>query len=529
MSVPAALEAHGELPPLRRLRDYGCLAGAAAGMWASFPDVGWWFLQVPALALLVAAVDRVGATRAAWYGFAFGLAFFIPHISWANVATGGTYLPWIALATAQALFLGAWAWSVAVARVWARLRTAWGEALACALAWVGFEQLRSRIPFGGFPWAKLAYAQVDAPLGHVAPIGGEVAVSFLLVFGAVLLRRAVSLAPAHADGRWYARPACVGVALAILAAPLAIPLPTSQQAGSVRVGIVQGNVEVPMERTFATPLKVTRNHTRETLALARAHRDPDVVMWGENSTDRDPRWDDGAMALVQRASSAVGVPMLVGIVETTDAVRYNWVGVWYPKTGLDPDMYGKQHPVPFGEYIPWRAELSHLATDVAKVSVDMAPVDNPGFLKIALNDGRTLPIALGICFEVAYEPILDEGVRMGGQMLVIPTNNAHFRASAESTQQLQMLRFRAVEFGRSAVQVSTNGVSAAIRPDGGVVAQTGRQVPAWLVEELPLRTSLTPAARMGEFLPWTAIVAAVAGALASGGAYLRTLTRRNDG
>ncbi len=511
------------MPEVRRARDYVCVAVAAAGLWASFPGVDWWWLTAPSLAVLVAVVDRAPAGRAAWYGALVGAGFWLAHIEWVRVATGG-WLPWVALAATQVIPMAAWAWTVSAARVWRWTRTPGGQALLFGVTWAGVEQLRARVPFGGFPWANIAYTQVDAPLGHLAPWGGEALVSVLLMASAVLLRRAFSLVPAHEAGHWWTRPAVLAAAIAILVAPLAVSVPTGQQNGALRVGVVQGNVEEPGDQTYLTPGKVTGNNARVAHQLADSGADLDLVVWGEDSVDKDPRGNAMTAELVRGAVDALGVPTIVGWQEIHSQTRENWIGVWMPGSGLRPGFYGKQHPVPFGEYIPWRGFVSHLATEAAQVNVDMVGVDNPSRLDVPVADGSVVPMAMGICFEVAYEPLLSAGVREGGQLIVVPTNNYHFVDSAESDQQAQMLRFRAMEFSRSAIQASTNGTSVIVRPDGSVIAQSGKQVAASLVAEVPLRTTITPAARLADFPDWVLIVVTVVLALTSAGASL--LARR---
>ncbi|GCE76461.1 hypothetical protein [Cellulomonas biazotea] len=88
-------------------------------------------------------------------------------------------------------------------------------------------------------------------------------------------------------------------------------------------------------------------------------------------------------------------------------------------------------------------------------------------------------------------------------MLVVQTNNASFGMSDESTQQLAMARLRAVEHGRATVQISTVGVSAVIEPNGVVSQQTGLFTAEQMVAGLPLRTTWTPATRLG---PWPGLV-----------------------
>ncbi len=458
------------------------LSGLA--MWGAFPDQGWWPLMFVSLALLTGVVRRASAGWGAAYSALWAMVFFLPHISWMNIATNQTYLAWILLALAQAFFLALWGLSFAAVSRWPAAQTWWGEALAAATLWLGFEQIRARVPLGGFPWAKLPYGLVDSPLVHLAPWGGEVLVSAAAVVVAVWARRAVT-------GQWW----LAVPALALFGAPALVPLETAPQNGTVNVLAVQGNVAIPMEETYAVAGQVTQNHVDETMRALEAGATPDLIIWGEDSIDRDPNTTELTDDLVDQVLERGQVPLVAGYQEYAHDERYNWYSVWYPGTGQGPDRYGKQHPVPWGEYVPWRSLSEFLATEAAAIRVDMASVDNPGLLPVTLADGRVVPLAVGICFEAGDEPIIAEGVRLGGEAIVIPTNNSQFRASAESTQQLQMARFRAAEFSRATLQVSTNGVSAVISPDGRVMAETDRQTAAHLSADIPLRTSLTPAAR----------------------------------
>jgi apolipoprotein N-acyltransferase len=117
-----------------------------------------------------------------------------------------------------------------------------------------------------------------------------------------------------------------------------------------------------------------------------------------------------------------------------------------------------------------------------------------------------------ICFEVAYDGLVRDVVDAGGDLLVVQTNNATFGYTGESEQQLAMSRLRAVEHGRSTVQVSTVGVSAIIRPDGSVVDRTKLFTRDVMVAPVTLRTSRTLADRVGA---WPEAVLAGLGLLAA--------------
>jgi apolipoprotein N-acyltransferase len=110
-------------------------------------------------------------------------------------------------------------------------------------------------------------------------------------------------------------------------------------------------------------------------------------------------------------------------------------------------------------------------------------------------------------------------------VLVVPTNNASFGYTAESTQQLAMTRVQAITTGRAAVQVSTVGVSAVVAPDGTVVARTGLFTADHVVADLPLRTALTPAVRAGYWPGW--VVSGAGAALVVAGLAAGILGRRH--
>jgi apolipoprotein N-acyltransferase len=237
--------------------------------------------------------------------------------------------------------------------------------------------------------------------------------------------------------------------------------------------------------------------------------------------------DAAAAADIDAAARAVGAPLLVGTIEYPESGgRYNTSLLWEPGKG-PVARYSKQRPAPFAEYIPLRSLVRPFSSAVDLVRNDMLPGTEPGVVPLASERlGRTVRIGDVICFEVAYDGIVREAVREGAEVLVVQTNNASFGYSAESTQQLAMARLRAVELGRATVQVSTVGVSAVIAPNGTVAQQTELFTPAQLVARLPLRQSLTPAARLGAWP--SGIVGALALVMTAAGTAGARRVRRAD-
>lgn len=548
------------LPPPSRLLSLFLAVVGGLLLWSAFPDAGAWPAAFVAVAVLYWSLGRDSAWWNFLIGLLFGLAFFLPHLWWAHESTETA--PWIAMSTVEALFLAVfgalWTW---VRRARFLRRRGWRLAAAFAVLYVAVEQWRAEVPFGGFPWGRLAWTMAGTPTGRAAWLGGTVAVSLLVAFAGVLLALAVAglaravrlraargtapsdepgTAPAsttgsddvprparrRTPGRELSRTAgalALGVAVAV--APLVLPLAASASAGAVETpdgaevydagsdlaedgtlwaGAVQGNVGEPGLGAFANRAEVLNNHLGGTYTLAEDFAgELDVVLWPENGSDLDPQTAPDVARGLDAAASAVGAPILVGAQEFPQAGgRYNVSLLWQAGSGVI-GRYAKQHPAPFGEYIPMRPFLRLLSDQVDRVTTDMIAGVNPPVVEVPSRLGQGgYRMGTIICFEVAYDEIVRDAVLEGAQVLVVPTNNASFGFTAESTQQLAMSRMQAITTGRAAVQISTVGVSGVITPDGTVVRRTGLFTADEFVAHLPLRSSITPAVAAGYWPGW---------------------------
>ncbi|PFG45063.1 apolipoprotein N-acyltransferase [Georgenia soli] len=498
---------------------------SAAGGWLTnlaFPDRGWWPLAYLGVALLLIALRDLRTVQSGLTGLVWGLAFFLPHVHWAALATGSP-LPWIALSLSQAFYVAGFAiaWTVARQAAWVREHPLIQTAVAAAV-WVAIEQVRGSWPFGGFPWGILAFSQVDAPVLPLAAYGGEVLVSATVVVIAGLIALAAT------QERRSSHSAVLGVACVVAAlsiGPSLLPLSTGAEAGELRVGAVQGDVPQQGAHWAAQAREVTANHAAGTQRLAESVESDglDLLLWPESAADIDPRTDAEQAALVEAAAEAVDAPLLMGTQRFPDGqdIRYNEMVLWQADQGAG-SAYAKQHPVPFGEYVPYRDLFRRITPLVDLIGTDMAAGTDPAEMSVPVERlGRAVDVTVGICFEVAYADLIGEGVRGGGELIVIPTNNASFGHSQESTQQLAMSRFRAVEHGRATVQISTVGASGIVLPDGTVVQRTGLFTSEQMAATLPLRTSLTPATRLGT-APRTTVWVLAAAAVAGGALSRRT-------
>ncbi|MFB7874636.1 apolipoprotein N-acyltransferase [Nocardia sp. NPDC056064] len=470
-------------------------------LYGSFPPRPWWFLAPVAIALLTLAVRGPGTLRGGFgYGFLGGLAFFLPLLPWTGIYVGP--VPWLALSTACAVFFGLWG----VLARWLSALPGWPVWLA--LAWTTAEWARSNVPFGGFPWGRVAFGQADGWYLPLAAYGGAPLIGFAVALtgtglAALALRVRAWLrtpAPRTADRavrRGFAT-ALIAVAVMPLAGVLLRPTLPAPDAGhrSVTVAAIQGSVPRLGLDFNAQRRAVLDNHVRRTEELAdevargSAPR-PDVVIWPENSSDIDPLRNADAAALITRASLRIGAPILVGAVLVNgDRTTTNSVIVWNGAQGPG-ERHDKKIIQPFGEYLPMRG-FFRLFSSYA---------DRAGYFVPGTGDGTVtaagIPIGVATCYEVAFDRAFRESLASGAQLLTVPTNNATFGESEMTYQQLAMSRVRAVEHGRALVVAATTGVSGIITADGALAQQSAQVVPAALVASLPLRDTSTIASRIG--------------------------------
>ncbi|MFJ9609441.1 apolipoprotein N-acyltransferase [Kitasatospora sp. NPDC101176] len=479
----------------------------------AFPPFDLWPLSLLGVAALSLLTRGRTARQAAWTGFAFGLPFFLMLLSWLRVVGWDAT---VGLSVVEALFLAVLGSGLALT---SRL-PAWPLWAACL--WITQEWARDRLPLGGFPWGRLAFANTATPYTPLAALGGAPLVTFAVALSGALLAWAALRLRGPGRAPKAAALAALGAVAALLAGYL-VPVPTGA-ADTVKVAIVQGNVPNPGMDFLGRPMMVLNNHAVATERLAadiRAGRveRPDIVIWPENSSDLDPFSDPLAYQRIDQAVKTVGVPTLVGtLVDGPDAQHVQNEGiVWDPKTGPGAS-YTKQHPVPFGEYVPFRAQLMKVITRLQRVARDFYPGDHNGVMQLG-------PARIGdvICFEVAYDEIVRDTVDSGARVLVVQTNNATYARTGQPEQQLAMSRLRAVEHGRAVLIAATSGISAVISPDGTVQQRTEELTPAELSATVPLRDGTTVADRVGAAPEWTL---AVAGLLACGAGVLVGRRRR---
>ncbi len=475
------------------------IVGAGGGVVydAAFPALDLWPLAFVGLALIIMALVGRSVAAAVLVGVCSGLAFYLTHVSWTALYLGP--VPWVALSVFESLLFALGSVAIALAYRWVprAFPSSWGRLgllpVAVAGLWTGREWLSGNWPYGGFAWGRAALSQSQSPLGHLVAWFGIAGVSFLMVWIVALALECArsGRAPRFPAPSWVAARAAAGgwfragIAASAVALVLAVPLWPATTSGSTRIAAVQGDGPAGYFEG-AQPGDVMNAQIAATIPLI--GRRVDMVVWPEGSADIDPTRDRSSAQVLDDLATRLGAPMIVGTITHRHGRYYNTSLLWEAGKGAVA-LYDKRHPVPFGEYVPDRSFWMPFAPDLlGLIQRQYTPGDRGNVF-----DVNGVKAGISICFDIVDDQLTTDMADGGAQVILAQTNNADFGRTKENVQQLAIARLRAIETGRSLVNISTVGTSQIIAPDGRTIAHIRAYAPGAMLADVPLGTSTTPA------------------------------------
>lgn len=470
----------------------GILAGVVSGAtcFFAFPPVDAWLLAPFALIPLAAhfAVARRGSVAAA--SAAFGLVFNGALLYWIRLFGPA---PYIALTIVQTL------WIILALQVGVLLRDRMPEPvrfLAFPLVFLLQEFFRSRVPWGGFAWGGLGYTQHDNLMAlKLAAYTGVWGLSLVIALINCLLAYALlqrRIRPRRAIG--YA-----GAAVVLALFPGLLPV-SSPGGETARIAMVQGNVPFNTLDPHEDDDIVLANHLRITAQV----EDADLVVWPEGAFDVDPLERAGYREALLTAVKEQETPFLVGAILGAGTNERRNSSLFVDADGTPGDSYTKQRLVPFGEFVPLRSFLQPRFQDLNRIPVDMTPGTESTVFEI--DQGKFASV---ICYESTYPDLVRSFVQNGARMLVVSTNFSSFDMSAASAQHVAFSQLRAAEQRMWVAHTSVSGISAVVDPEGRVLERTKLFEPALLTPTVRFAETTTPYARLGDWVPLSAIGAVI--------------------
>lgn len=469
----------------------------------AYPSVGIWpFAFVGTAIALVTLIGR-SSWSALLVGLVFGASFYLTHIVWITRYLG--VIPWFALAGIETLFWGIGSILIALAYRWMPRVTsaAWVRLtllpLLVAAVWTARELFMGSWPYTGFPWARMGMSQSESPLAHLASWIGVTGLTFVMVaFTAAVIE--VVRNRRFRDVRSYLPSAALALVL------LVTPQWATTPVGTITVGSVQGNGpsgyfdERPPNAVLQAQLDATMPLVGDEM---------DVLLWPEGGIDSDPTRNAATAQTLDELARLSDAPLLVNAATTRGDETFNTSMLWEAGADNPVQHHDKRKPVPMGEYVPDRWFYEAIVPDmIGLIQREYTPGTNP-----PIFDVGGVGVGLAICFDVIYDDIIWEGAQDGAEVYMFQTNNADFRDTDENLQQLAFARMRAIETGRSVVNLSTVGTSQVMAPDGHTLDELPTDVAGAMLTEVELRAGLTPAVVLGPavnaVLLWGSLLALV--------------------
>ena len=352
-----------------------------------------------------------------------------------------------------------------------------------------FELVRLYFPFNGFPWGLPGTVLVDIKiLKPLFQAFGTLGVSLLIssICLAIVL---------FSERTFWKNYIFVFTSLIIISVFAQYQLPTLNNGTQTTIAIVQGNSPCPGAKNFCQNERqlIYESHLLQTKEIK---NNVDLVVWPESSTgfNNDPFLHSDVLLEISNEANRLNSFFLIGGDRPIDNNYFENYGLFIDNKGHIVDQYLKQHPVPFGEYIPFRKYLDWIPP-LALVPRDMIRGTEEKIFNL-----NNIKIATVISFEGSFQRYIRNSVKKGAEIVVILTNQASYGESAMSDQFILMSRANAISNNRPIVHAAITGKSAFISNDGAVLSQTQLFETITTIEIVSGTTGTTLFTKFGNYL-----------------------------
>jgi apolipoprotein N-acyltransferase len=429
------------------------LVGAAISVLA-FPPFGPGWLIVFGVAFYLAGL-RLARSRkiGVALGAVYGLAFHGGVMWWTSELGLIASLP---LIVALAVYTSLYAWWV----------TGYNDLepgrwlLVYVGGWAVMELFRYRWPLNGLEWGANGYALSDQawtrfPAGLIGTSGLTILVVAIAGTGLLAVLR-----------RWDRTVTVVAGVVGLILVSAVGWHATRGDGTDVGIGvaaIVQGSTPCPFEH--CPPNERYRTYEQHLALTQTLQPGPGLVVWSEGSTgstNADPVQNPEVGASISAEAVRLDAPFLVGSDRPLSDTEWVNANVVFDAAGEIIGEYHKQHPVPFGEYIPFRPLFEWIPA-LDQVPRDMTPGDGP-----VVFDVEGIKLGSVISFEGSFARYAREHVAAGAEVIVVATNEASYGETPASDQLIGMTRMRAAELGVPVIHAAVTGKSTVINYMGEV-------------------------------------------------------------
>lgn len=398
--------------------------------------------MVPALFLLLKALQGRSPKAGARLGFVFGLTAYACTLTWLWQVFGAFSLLLFAI---LALFTGIFGWLHGI--VESRITNIKSRPTVIAASWLACEYIRSEHFWLEFSWATPGLAVGPNPLLLAVGVYG---ISFLVVHGtACLLNK-----PSRVAGT---------VTLAL-------------------VGYVTWNSQSQKPAVPKSPVKVmlvqneSSDFEEHLAASQKAGADVQLVVWPEISASRDPRRVPDQWARLKNEAQLHQRIFTLGTY-TPSADERGWYN-----TALTLDATGA-----LGTHV--KHHLVHFFNE---------GIPGQSFVPIPTTLGQ---IGTSICFDNDFEDVPRRMTLAGAEFFAVPSMDPARWGARQHEQHAELVRIRAAENYRWFAVASSSGVTQIVDPTGRIVSRLPPLTEGTLTGNVGREQHLTIYTRWGWMFP----------------------------
>lgn len=360
-----------------------------------------------------------------------------------------------------------------------------------AAIWILVEGLRTRWPLGGLAWGELGTALHDIePARSLASWGGTALVTFIVVaWNAFLLDAMLALRHSRSRPLRWAGAGLVGLVVLTVIGDVTRYEP--QETGRLRFAMLQAFERADAPNTSRDSDEYAMQRTFELAEALRGRYD--LIVFPESALADDPELSPTLRARLVAVGETHDAVILANARHSgSDGNLYN-ANLVYDPDGTLQGVYGKQHLVPFGEYVPLRDELSFIG-ELRQIPHDFTAGTSRRLFRAGGHRFGSV-----ICYESAYSGLVRDFVRDGAEVIVVSTSDRSYRRSGIAAQHLAMGQMRAAETGRPLLQAAISGVSGVIDADGAALATSELFTTQILEGAVVTTTGETPYVALGDW------------------------------
>lgn len=463
---------------------------AGASLVFAYAPFSFWPISLLALLVWFSQLDQRSPKQAFYQGLAFGFGWFGAGISWVHVSIeqfGG--MPLIVSIILMILLCGYLALYPALA-AWLSARLSSKKVVNLYFLpffWLLSEYLRAHI-LTGFPWLSLGYSQIDGPLSSLAPLIGEVGISFVLLYFLVAAFKRIQ--------RKQIRSNRIILLTVVIATTIASNSSGIKDTGeTINVALVQGNIKQELRWDEEQEQNIINSYIKDSNDLYQSH---DLVIWPEAAIPKlEPLAQEYLQHLDEQAFTQSSA-LITGIINYNPDTRsfFNRLVMLGKKQDDDTtgdyyyrnsNHYDKHHLLPIGEFVPFADLLRPIAPFF---NLPMSSFSRGDYVQKNLV-ANNLHIAPLICFEIVFPKQLAANMTEQTDLLLTVSNDAWFGDSHGPHQHLEIARMRALEFGRPMIRSTNNGITAVIDHKGKITADIPQFTKTILSTQVSLVTGTT--------------------------------------